>query len=415
MGCHLKHLLRDWPARTISMSVIAMSDRLILVANPGSASRKYAVYDGERERAQLHFEYVYQKLVCTLVRGAEQHVLHLDFHDMRDAAGKVVGLLQQQNVLRQDESVTRVGLSVAAPSSFFLDDHIIDDDVLHRLQQVMSRSPLHIRATLEELHVLHQEFPGVPVVGVSDSAFHATKPDYAWNYGIPLDDADQHEIKRFGYNGLSAAAVVHELERQQKLPPKLVVCHLGSGASVTAIHGGKSIDTTMGYSPLEGVVMSTRSGSIDPIAVRTLKDIFRWDDNQVEKYLANHSGLLGLGGSADIRELLRREGDGDHRSRLALQTYIFSVHKAVGAMTAALGGVDALVFTGTVGERSPAIRERVAARLHFLDFITEPEANDACTAPEVLTIVSRLAHSKPIYVLPTLEAAELARRTLAAG
>lgn len=387
---------------------------LVLIANPGSASRKYALYEGERPRAELHFEFVYQKLACTLLRGGQQHAVHLDFNDMGAAASNVMRLLQENGALEADEQISALGLRIVAPSAYFLHDHVIDDEVIGWLEQILPRAPLHITATLDELHALRAQFANIPVVGVSDSAFHATKPDYAWNYGISLEDADRYEIKRFGYHGLSVAASVDVLAAAHKLPSKLVVCHLGSGASVSAVLGGKSVDNTMGYSPLEGVVMATRSGTIDHTAARALKDVFHFDDNELEKYLNNHSGLLGLGGSSDIRELLRREDDGDHRSQLALQTFVYSVQKAIGQMTAALGGVDALLFTGTVGERSAPMRERIVDRLHYLDFIIDTDANAACTAPEELTVVSRLAHSKPIYVLPTAEAGELVRRVRAA-
>jgi acetate kinase len=391
-----------------------MAGPLILIANPGSASRKYALYEGERERAQLHFEWYQDKIICTIHQRGEQHLTHTVLYDMGAVPGHVVALLQEYNALGADERIARVGLRIVAPSSYFLEDHIIDDGFVDTLQATKRRAPIHIAATLEELAMLRKEFSDVPIMGVSDSAFHATKPDYAWNYGIALDVADHFEIKRFGYHGLSVGGVVHELNAGKRLAPKLIVCHLGSGASVSAVHGGKSIDNTMGFSPLEGVVMSTRSGSIDPTAVRALKDVCGFDDNAVEDYLNNRSGLQGLGGSSDIRELLRREEDGDNRSRLALTTYIYSVQKAIGQMASALGGADMLVFTGTVGERSAVVRERVAARLHYLDFIIDAETNNACEQPEQLTVVSRLAHSKPVYVIPTAESAEIVRHVLAA-
>ncbi len=390
-----------------------MASPLILIANPGSASRKYALYAGRHLRAELHFEWVWQKLVCTLLHSGEQHVLHLDFQGMEIAAAHVVGLLQTSGILKEDEHIERIGLRIVAPSSYFLEDRTIDDTFVDHLEALKPRAPIHIEATLEELHILRRQFKGTPIVGVSDSAFHATKPDYAWNYGIPLDDADRFEIKRFGYHGLSVASVARTLHAAEKLAPKLVVCHLGSGASVTAVHNGKSADTTMGYSPLEGIIMSTRSGSIDPTAVNALKDACRLDEAAAEKYLNNHSGLLGLGGSSDIRELLRREEDGNNQARLALATYVYSVQKAIGQMGAALEGADVLVFTGTVGERSAAMRERITAKLHYLDFILDKHENQACEAPTKLTLISRIAHSKPVFVMPTDEAAEMARHILA--
>ncbi len=387
-----------------------MAGPLTLVANPGSASRKYALFEGSRERGQLHFEWLYGKVICTLHKDGSSHVVHIHMADLTEAAAQVVSILRDKDALAQNEIIARIGLRIVAPSSYFLEDRRIDDECITHLTALQQRAHTHITATLQELQALRAQFPEATIAGISDSAFHITKPDYAWNYGISLDDADRLEIKRFGYHGLSVASVVRELELSAKLPAKLIVCHLGSGASVTAVLGGKSIDNTMGYSPLEGLVMSTRSGSIDPTAVNALKEAFNWNDNAVSEYLSNHSGLLGLGGSSDIRELLRRDGDGDHRSRLALQTYVYNIQKAIGQMASALSGADGLVFTGTVGERSNPIRERVVARLHYLDFILDPNVNDATQAPESATIVSRLAHSKPIYVAPANESAEIARR-----
>jgi len=385
-----------------------MASSLILIANPGSASRKYALFADQRPRATLHFEWQDSAVICTLRRGSEQHAIPTTIPKLEVAASEVISLLHAQGVLKKTEQIDRIGLRIVAPGSYFLRDHVVDDDFAARLQAAESRAPLHITATLHELQTLREQFKTATIMGISDSAFHASKPDYAWNYGISLALADQHDIKRFGYHGLSVASVVHTLLKAEKLSPKLVVCHLGSGVSVTAVHGGKSIDTTMGYSPLEGVIMSTRSGSIDPTALRVLKEISNWDDDAVEKELNTNSGLLGLGGSGDVRELLQREAAGDHNAHLALQTYVFSIQKAIGSMAAALGGLDTLVFTGTVGERSAPIRERIMDRLQYLDLLLDTEANEALV-PDItrLAVVSRLAHSKPVYVLPTDEAREM--------
>jgi len=384
---------------------------LILIANPGSASRKYALFEGEHKRAQLHFEPTNSGLICTLQTGSERRQLQTDLRNLSETAGQVIPLLRAENVLQEDEHVRRIALRLVAPSGYFLEDRVIDDDVLARLEALLPRAPLHISASLQELKSLRSQFDDATIVGISDSAYHITKPDYAWNYGISLDDADRLDIKRFGYHGLAVASAVHALKTAHKLPPKVVVCHLGSGVSVTAVHGGKSVDTTMGYSPLEGPVMATRSGSIDPAAVRALRDALKLDDVGIETYLNQYAGLLGLGGASDFRELLAREEQGDHRAHLALNTYVFTVQKAIGQMSAALGGLDLLAFTGTVGERSAIIRERILQRFHYLDLFIDKATNGECTEPAELTIVSRLAHSKPICVIPTDEASEMARRT----
>lgn len=391
---------------------MGMASTIILVANPGSASRKYALFSGSHERASLHFEWFYGHVICTLNKDGEQHNVRVELADLNGAALEAIRIFHEQNILGKDEQIDRIGLRIVAPSNYFLLDHEINDEVMQHLEKARAKAPLHIDATLAELHTLRSQLPHTPAVGVSDSAFHITKPDHAWNYGISLEDADRFEIKRFGYHGLSVSSVVRSLHKTGKLGHKLIVCHLGSGASVTAILDGKSLDTTMGYSPLDGLVMSTRSGSIDHTAVRALKDACGLDDEGIDDYLNNHSGLLGLGGSADIRELLRREQDGDHRARLALGTYVYSVQKAIGQMSAVLGGVDALVFTGTVGERSSPIRERVAAPLDYLGFALDTSANETCDALKGLEVISKTKGSKPIVVTPTKEDAEIARHTL---
>lgn len=386
-------------------------EQIILIANPGSASRKYAMYRGRHCQVTLHFEHVGDATVCTLSQGNDSREVAISALKVDAAADQVLPVLRSESILQADEEIHKVGLRVVAPSAFFLHDHIIDDAVVAQLKAMERRAPLHIHATLGELKLLREAFPSTAIVGISDSAFHITKPDYAWNYGIPLRDADQFDIKRFGYHGLSAASVVHTLREAEKLPTKIIICHLGSGASVTAVYHGKSMDTTMGYSPLEGVIMGTRSGTIDPTAVKVLQDVLGLDDNAVQEYLNKHSGLLGLSGrSSDIRELLQFEEEGDHHARLALRTYVHTVQKAIGQMAAVLGGADLLVFTGTVGERSASIRERIVHNLQYLDFELDGRVNKQATDGKVLVCVSKLAHSKPMFVAPADESAEMVRR-----
>ncbi len=384
---------------------------LTLIANPGSASRKYGLYRDDREVARLHFEYHDGRIACTAFLGELIEPVDVDLHDLTDVAGQVLPILKSHNLIHDSETIDRIGLRVVAPSSYFLQDRVMDDETVARLRELEGRAPLHISATLHEFETLRDVFPNALIVGVSDSAFHASKPDYAWNYGVRLQDADRFEIKRFGYHGISVASIVHTLRGIDKLPPKIIVAHLGSGGSVTAVNGGKSLDTTMGYSPLEGLIMSTRVGSIDPTASNILQTQLHLSDEQMEDYLNSHSGLLGLSEvSSAVNELLQHEEQGNHNAHLALETYVFVIQKAIGAMAAALGGADMLVFTGTVGERSVQTRQRIIDRLHYMDFIIDEQANDACHDPHEPTRISALAKSKPIYVVPTDEAGEMIRR-----
>lgn len=389
-------------------------DSLILVANPGSSSRKYAVYTPDlSERARLHIEREDGRLIGNIFAHGQHRQVAVEFDDLTETALHLTEILQTHDVIRDGESIARIGLRLVAPSSFFMQDHRVTDEVVERIKSLHHLAPLHIDATLGELQALRKTFPETIVIGISDSAFHATKPPYAWNYGIDIHDADRLDIKRFGYHGISTSASINTLWNAGKLPPKVVVCHLGSGSSITGVFHGRSIDTTMGYTPLEGVLMATRSGSIDVGAARVLKESLNMSDAELEVYLNTRSGLLGIGGSNDIRELIAHETDGDHMAHLALTTLIHTIHKAIGSMVVALGGCDLIVFTGTVGERSAILRKRIVAHLECLDFILDGEANDACTSPETMTFISQKAASKPIVVIPTDEAKEIARHALA--
>lgn len=389
---------------------------LILVTNPGSSSRKYALYESDKLalRAELHIESSDGQIVATLRTNSGSRQVETTLSEVHDAPREVRGILIRENILNENEAITAIGLRVVAPGSYFMEDRVISDEVIAKLEETKSLAPIHIFATLEELKILREYFGQTPVVAVSDSAFHRTKPPYAWNYGINIQDADSLEIKRYGYHGISVASAVDELWNRGKLPPKVVVCHLGSGSSVSAIFHGRSIDNTMGFTPLEGVLMATRSGDISPGAVRALQTKLGMDWSGTESYLNQRGGLLGIGGSNDIRDLIEREKNGDHLAHLALTTLVHTIHKAIGSMIATLNGCDLLVFTGTVGERSAILRKRIVAHLEFVDFIIDGNLNDGCTEPDQLTSISQSAKSKPIIVIPTNESVEIAKRTLKA-
>lgn len=389
-----------------------MADPLVLVANPGNASRKYALFKGNRERANLHFEYFTGRVICTYTADTRTESPTITFTDIREAAFHVMSIFREFGALRSDEMISRIGLRIVAPGSHFLKDNLVDENTLDKIRQINRQAPIHIAATLDELERLRAQFAETPVIGVSDSAFHITKPDSAWNYGIPLEDADRFDVKRFGYHGLSVESIIEQLKQEGSLPEKLIIAHLGSGASVTAVQSGKSIDNTMGYSPLGGLIMSTRSGSIDPAATQALKDIFSYNDTQLNTYLNLHSGLLGLGGNSDIRELLRREDAGDHRAKLALSTYIYSVQKGIGQIAAALNGADGIVFTGTVGERSSQIRARVAQNLSYLGFTLDNARNSSHIEARQPAIISSAESQNPIIVVPAHENIQIAKHAI---
>jgi acetate kinase len=263
---------------------------------------------------------------------------------------------------------------------------------------------------LSEIKQIKSAFAGIPLIAISDTAFHSTKPDWAWYYGIDLDLADKFGIRRYGYHGVSVGSVVWHLQTNKLLSPKTIICHLGSGSSVTAVENGKSIETTMGYSPLEGLIMASRSGSIDVSAALAIKRELQLSDDGLEQYLNKKSGLLGISGTSnDIRQLLVSEKQVDKKAELALKMFVYRVQQAIGQMAASLGGVDCLVFTATVGERSDVIRERILDNLGYLGFIYDKNLNNQTFEPATATNLA-VVPGKPILVISTDEAAEIARR-----
>jgi acetate kinase len=240
----------------------------------------------------------------------------------------------------------------------FREPVVIDDEVERGLAAVAELAPLHNRPALAAVEQARAALPDVPHVAVFDTAFHATIPAHAATYAVPARWREEWGIRRYGFHGLSV-----QWAAEQVPVARLVVCHLGGGCSVTAVLDGRSVDTTMGFSPLEGVPMATRSGSIDPEIVLHLQRAGLLTAEGIETALEHESGLLGLGGSARVEEL---EASDDPKARLALDVFAYRVATAVGAMAAALGGLDALVFTAGVGENSQSVRDAVGSRLGFL-------------------------------------------------
>ena len=376
-----------------------MSRKLLLVANPGSSSRKYALYTHENNKvldcvAQVHFEADQHGTVVysitangkTLVDEQEAGISHVTF-----SLVKLPELLEKHGLIGGEEAVSKIGLRIVAPSSFFQKNHTINTEVISELKKIKHHSTLHVGTVLQEIVLLQKQFPGVRIFGASDSAFHADMPDFARTYAIPQTDAKKADVWRFGFHGLSMASVVRQLSIKGTLPQRVIACHLGSGCSVTALHEGKSIETSMGYSPTEGLVMATRSGNIDLAAGNDLASELNLNRDQLEEYLSHKSGLLGLSGTtSDIRQLLELEKNGDKSAKLALQSFVYHVQLAIGQMAAALGGCDVLVLTGTVGERSSTIRSRVVSKLDYLGI--SPKGTDV-----------------PVVVLATDEAYEIAQ------
>ncbi|MBL8859944.1 MAG: acetate/propionate family kinase [Planctomycetes bacterium] len=253
----------------------------------------------------------------------------------------------------------------------------IDADVRARLEELVALAPEHMRVALDAVDACCTAFPDAPALAVFDTAFHATLGEAAAGYGLPFEWSERFGLVRFGFHGLSVAYAV---ERARALlgvlPARLIVCHLGSGSSITAVEHGRSIDTTMGFSPLEGVMMATRSGSLDPGLVLYLQQHCGIGLDELRETLASRSGLRGVSGlSGDLREILAAADRGDARAQLAYERFVLSLVRAVGALTAVLRGVDAIVFTGGIGENSARVRRDVARSVSYCGLQLSDRAN----------------------------------------
>jgi len=386
------------------------SESLTLVVNPGSASRKYALFKNGQKQASINFEFENAKVIGKVEFAGEKHSIDYEDPDLNTVSRYILPLLREHKIMSDSDVLSSIGIRVVAPSDSFTKDRLLTDEVVTELSVLQQKAPLHITTALSEIKNLKTLFPNIPLIAVSDSEFHSTKPVWACHYGIDTTLAEKFGIKRYGYHGVSISSVIKKLQEADGLKPKTIVCHLGSGSSITAVLDGKSIDTTMGYSPLEGLVMASRSGNIDVSAALAIKRELQLNDDGLEQYLNEQSGLLGVSGSSnDIRQLLTSEEKGDEKAKLALDLFVYRVQQAISQMAASLGGVDSLAFTATIGERSNIIRSRILEKLGYLGFENDKVANEKAFEPSEITNIASES-SKPILVVSTDEAAEIARR-----
>jgi acetate kinase len=268
--------------------------------------------------------------------------------------------------------VDAVGHRIVHGGAEFAEPVVVDAGVERRLRELVELAPLHQPKSLAGLDAARALLPGIPHVACFDTAFHATLPAAAATYALPVEWRRRWGVRRYGFHGLSHAWAAGRAAQLAPGARRVVTCHLGAGASLAAVLDGRSVDTTMGFTPLDGLVMATRSGAVDPGLLLWLEEHEGLRPHQVAEALEHSSGLLALAGTADMREVLARE---DADARLALEVYLHRLAAAVAAMTVALGGLDALVFTGGVGERAAAVRAGAAARLAHLGVALDPRRN----------------------------------------
>lgn len=307
-----------------------------------------------------------------------------------------------------------VGHRVVHGGSRFRAPTVLDDAVIAAIHELEALAPLHNGPSLAGIRACRAALgAGLPMVAIFDTAFHASLPERAWRYAIPHELADRHGIRRFGFHGISYRAVLDRycaITGTPEAKATIVALHLGNGCSAAAIENGRSVDTSMGLTPLEGLVMGTRSGDLDPAVIGHLSRTEGAPVDEVERWLNERSGLLGLSGrSGDLRDLLAHEST-DQRTAVALEVFCYRIRKYVGAYLAALGGAQAVVFTGAIGERSAEVRARVCQGLEWLGLLLDPGANAATTPGE--RRISAPGARLEAFVIPTNEEMEIAWGTV---
>ncbi|MBQ3596457.1 MAG: acetate kinase [Clostridia bacterium] len=388
----------------------------ILVVNAGSSSLKYQLIDMTDESVVL-------KGVCeriTFTGGVltqktfdgRQTVINQDMPTHKEAMQLVLtAMLDKENGALNDISeIGAVGHRVLHSAEDFKQSVVIDDEVIRICEKNAVFGPLHMPGNIACIKSCREVMPGVPMVAVFDTTFHSTMPAKAYMYGIPYEVYDQYKIRKYGFHGTSHKFVSQETAKLVGENAKMVICHLGNGSSISAVKDGKCQDTSMGFTPLEGLVMGTRSGDIDPAAVDYLREKLNLKPEEVVNYLNKKCGVLGVSGiSSDLRDLEAAVEQGNERALLALEMLAYRVRKYVGSYIAVLGGVDAVVFTGGIGEHSPRIRRLVMENMEFCGAKFDNDKNEAYDSG--VGYINTEDSKVKIIVLPTNEELSIARET----
>ncbi len=383
-----------------------------LVINPGSSSKKYALFQGGKEVFSALYERTGDGFGrCVEVNGTRQRCEGATAPQYEEGLHDALTLAQTEKVITDTKSITRVGIRIVAPSTYFTKHRVVDEGYMKRLSALATAAPLHIPHQLSELKKIQATLPKTCIIGVSDSAFHTTMPAHARQYSIPKGDTTAFDIYRFGYHGLSVASIVRQVAQvEKKMPARMIVCHIGSGMSVTALKDGKSIETSMGFAPTSGLMMGARAGEVDPAALIYLFKQYGENIEKTELAVSQLGGLKGMLGNSDLRVALDRYVRKDPDALIAVSMYFEGIRKAIGAYTAVLGGLDMLVLTGTAPERNAQVRALITERFAYLGIQISERANDELTskggvlsAPKSPVVV-RVAHTEEIAEIAAVTA-----------
>jgi acetate kinase len=391
---------------------------LVLVLNAGSSSVKYQLIDmldGSRAAAGL-VERIGEpagRLVHTAAGGAERELLGV-FPDHAAALDAVAGELAADGLGLDSPRLAAIGHRVVHGGRRFTAPTVVTDEVLAEVRRLIPVAPLHNPANITGIEVARRLRPDLPQVAVFDTAFHTTLPEHAARYAIDRAVADEHRVRRYGFHGTSHRFVSRAAARLLGRDPaelNVIVLHLGNGASASAVAGGVCVETSMGLTPLEGLVMGTRSGDVDPGLVFHLHRVGGLTVDEIDDLLNRRSGLLGLCGDNDMREILRRAGEGDEAAQLAFDAYVHRLRKYIGAYYAVLGRVDVIAFTAGVGENAAPVRAAACAGLEALGIEIDAELNSVRSREA--RVVSPAYARVAVAVVPTDEELEIAQQAFA--
>ena len=333
--------------------------------------------------------------------------------DHREAFAFMAGVNRSDRIIEHESELFGIGHRVVHGGGQFRKPALVDDGVISALKELAPLAPLHNPPNILGMEVTRALFPHVPQVAVFDTAFHHTLPPHAFHYAVPYDLYAEHHVRRYGFHGISHSYVATEASRHLGKGPaevNLVTLHLGNGASAAAVQNGRSVDTSMGMTPLEGLVMGTRCGDIDPALPFHLMRHAGMSAEKVEVLLETRSGLTGICGMSDMREILDQAAKGSDRASLAVEMFCYRIRKYIGAYIAVLGRVDAVVFTGGIGENASAIRERVCRGLEHMGISIDDQKN--ASAGSRVTEIQKDGASMKVLVIRTDEEWEIARQTV---
>ncbi len=348
----------------------------ILSLNCGSSSIKYKLFDVERNYQVLAkgmAERIGQKSssICQTIENNREQKLETFLPDHRTAMRAMHKALveNKSSQIRSIDRIDGVGHRIVHGGEKLRNPALINEDVMKQIKEAAQFAPLHSLPNITGIEVSQELLPDIPNVAIFDTAVHQTMEFKAFLYGLPIEYYEKHKIRKYGFHGINHGYVANEaagILSKQLNTLKVITCHLGNGCSITAFQRGKSIDTSMGLTPLEGLVMGSRCGDLDPSVVLYLIDVVGLKVSQVKDLLNKSSGLLGLCGKSDMRDIIAMAEKGDTKAQVAIDVFVYRIQKYIGAYVAALNGVDVIVFTGGIGENSPYIRARIAANFDYL-------------------------------------------------